>query len=224
MPDDMPQIKWPDYKNDLRPWNAYRDGVTKIKDITSNEIFSFMQTHAFEGGQNSESTANSGILEQTLDQAKQSGEVKGLENAKNPADLTAAQKALVMRYYLNHAMQRIDGSKVLQDLPNREMAAALSDTLVRFGPYGGADMIRAALVKRMKQNGKAVPPDYETAKESRLGPHPFADLQELLKNKKEIGPFLEELKEQRDKKVAGTKNENGERKRNKHFRFEDLYP
>ena len=160
----------------------------------------------------------------SFDTAKKSGQIEELENATSPADPTPAQKAAVMRYYVNNAMERLGGSKALQTLPNREVAAAFADALVRFGPNGGADLIRAALVERMERNGREFPIEYKTARESRIGPNPFADLKDLLKDQKEIGLFLESLQSQRDKKVKGSANEKGEYIRNQHFRYEALYP
>ncbi len=118
----------------------------------------------------------------------------------------------------------LEGSKVLQDLPNKHVAAALADTVVRFGKNGGADIIRGALIERLKANEKKFPAEYETAQGGRLGPGPLADIKTLLQNKEEIAPFLEALRIQRERKVKGTSVEAAEQARNAYFRYEKIYP
>lgn len=87
----------------------------------------------------------------SFDTAKKSGQIEELENATSPADLTPAQKAAVMQYYVNNAMERLGGSKALQTLPNREVVAAFADALVRFGPNPFADL--KDLLKDQKEIG-----------------------------------------------------------------------
>ena len=98
-----------------------------------------------------------------------------------------------------------------------------ADALVRFGPSGGAQIIRDAITGRMKDKDMAIPDYYKDA-HGRLGQAPLKDLKALLKDNKEVGQFLEKLQKQRDGKIEGTQHEAGERNRNRHFRFESLYP
>ncbi len=234
--ENMPAEKQAEFSDRIPEWNAYEEAVEgaiirsrdpKVPDrkATANEAFAIMQTHAYEGGlkKDPSSSAYGGILQGILDEAKASGTIDGLDNVKTPSDLTPTQHAAVTHYYLNEALGRVEGGKVLQDLPNKHVAAALADTVVRFGKNGGADIIRDAIKNRMIEKELSIPDYYKDAY-GRLGPAALKDLRTLLKDDAEIGRFLEKLQAQRNKKVEGTKHEAGENNRNLHFRYEELYP
>jgi len=234
--ENLPLEKRDLFKGRIPEWNAYEEAVSGLETqpnnpdaskqkITPNEVFAIMQTHAYEGGlrKDKSSTAYGGILQETLDEAKRSGTIEGLDKVETPTDLTPTQHAAVMHYYLNDAFGRIDGAKVLQDMPNKEVAAAVSDTLVRYGKNGGAQIIRDAITDRMKEKNMEIPDYYKDA-QGRFGPAPLNDLKSLLKDNKEVGQFLEKLQDQRDKRVDDSPNKAGEMNRNRHFRFKSRYP
>jgi hypothetical protein len=91
------------------------------------------------------STASAGILQKTLDNAKDAGGA-GLDSATTPSKLTNEQRAAVMRYKLDREeLSHVGGIKALDKIGDNQAAAALADTLYRHGGVDGPRLLQQAI-------------------------------------------------------------------------------
>ncbi|MEW5994121.1 MAG: hypothetical protein AB1744_06970, partial [Candidatus Zixiibacteriota bacterium] len=99
-------------------------------DASDAERFAYGQIFAAEGGvaKDPTSSASGGILQATLDDARK--RVPGLEGANTPSDLTLDQRAAVMRDYFDQSLRTAGGSKALENIGDRNSAAALAASAV----------------------------------------------------------------------------------------------
>ncbi|CCG42730.1 hypothetical protein [Magnetospirillum molischianum] len=142
-----PDWKKDTFKSQPGAWVGFNTSVGKLPGAGDNEKFVYGQIYAAEGGNavDPASGASSGITRQTLIDAQNAGAVPGLDKVRQPKDLTADQRAGIMRWYFDNSLRKVGGSAALETVGDPQTAAALADTLYRHGSTGGANLIRAAI-------------------------------------------------------------------------------
>lgn len=137
-------------------WSDYRAALRENPKIGPNEEFAALQTLAYEGGlrKDPKSSAYGGILQKTLDDAKSSGKVPGLDKIDRPDQLTPALHAGVMHWYRDTVLANVGASAALESLGDKYAAAALSDMLYRHGGTGGKDILLKAVNTLRAQDGE----------------------------------------------------------------------
>lgn len=117
-------------------------------DLGPNRVFAYANVFAAEGGvlKDPKGTASSGITTPTLRQAQAAAPSgSSLKNVKVPSDLTFDQRVQVYDYYFDKALARVGGAIALDGIPDKQVAAAVADTLFRHGPEGGTFLLEQAI-------------------------------------------------------------------------------
>lgn len=128
-------------------WKSFNASIGKLSGVSDNERFVYGQIFAAEGGNavDPNSGASSGVTKQTLEDARNAGAVPGLDKVKSPGDLTADQRAGIMRWYFDKTMEKAGGSAALDKIGDKLAAGALADSLYRHGSSGGTKLIQDAI-------------------------------------------------------------------------------
>lgn len=134
-------------KNPPGTWDDFRGKVQSLPDTGTDGKFALVEVFGQEGGvpKDGGSTASAGILQRTLNNAKDAG-VPGLERTTTPDKLTNEQRAAVMRYKLDREeLSHVGGIKALERIGDNQAAAALADTLYRHGGVDGPRLLQQAI-------------------------------------------------------------------------------
>lgn len=152
----------PDYRSSVlagQPgaWDSFHRAVQDLDGGSDAERFAYPAIFAAEGGARRDptSSAASGILQATLDRARERGvaALADLKDGAEPRDLTLRQRAAVYRDYFDDALAPVGGRAALDALGNRHAAAALADTLFRHGPGRGTELIQKTNNHLFRQYG-----------------------------------------------------------------------
>ncbi|BAE53059.1 hypothetical protein amb4255 [Paramagnetospirillum magneticum AMB-1] len=136
-----------DSKNPPGTWDDFRGKAQSLPNTGEAGKFALVEIFGQEGGvpKDSTSSASAGILQETLDNAKDAG-VPGLEKTTTPAKLSNEQRAAVMRYKLDQEeLGHAGGIKALESFGDAQSAAAMADTLYRHGGVDGPKLLQGAI-------------------------------------------------------------------------------
>jgi len=152
---DVPAYRKDVFLKQKGAWEEYNRSVGKLPGITPTEKTILPQIFAAEGGirNDPDSSASSGILQGSLDRAKKSGKIPGIENAQRPADLTVPQRAAVAKFYFDDTLRTVGGGKALDTIGDKKAAGAFADTIFRHGRRKGSEIIQDAVNKTRKEQG-----------------------------------------------------------------------
>lgn len=117
-------------------------------DLGPNRVFAYATTLAAEGGMAKDptSSASSGIMRQTLREAQAAApEGSALKTVKTPRDLTLEQRLDIYGFYVDRGLAAVGGSEALERIPDKMVAAAVVDTLIRHGADGGTRILQQAI-------------------------------------------------------------------------------
>ena len=188
-------------------WTSFNEAVADLDGLTEAEEFALPLLFAAEGGtRNDPGGASSGITEETLARARARGGVDGIEDVGRPADLSVAERAAVMRDYFDDVLHTVDGGAALDDIGNRQAAAAFADVLYREGRRGGTRIIQRAI--------NEVRPD-RVVVDGRMGPQTLDAYRDLAAEADTRERLLDALGDVRDTRRRH------EADRNEFFRFRD---
>ncbi|ARJ64899.1 hypothetical protein WV31_04020 [Magnetospirillum sp. ME-1] len=196
------------FANQPGAWRGFTGAVAGLPEVGDAEAFSYGEIFAAEGGIAVDPTSryktSSGITIGTLRDAMAG--VPGLEGIATPNLLTLPQRAAIYRDYFDRALRGVDGGhRALEAIGNPFAASALADTLFRFGPKGGTEMIQRALDQVMPG---------VVGLDGRMGPGTFGVYREFATNPATRGQLLDALQRIRSKKLDGLEED-----RNQHFRY-----
>jgi len=117
-------------------------------DLGPNRVFAYANTFAAEGGvrKDPEGVASSGITGHLLSDARGAAPPGSpLKSVRAPVDLTPDQRVQVYDYYFDNALASVGGAIALDEIPDKQVAAAVADTLFRHGPTGGTLIVQQAI-------------------------------------------------------------------------------
>jgi hypothetical protein len=149
-------------RNPPGTWDGFVTALEQRKDLGANRIFAYALVFGAEGGvaKDPTSTASSGILALTLGDLKAKGYIpadSSVQSVTAPRELTLDQRVTVYDAYFNQLFAKAGGAAILDQLPDREIAAAVADTMMRDGIQGGAHLIQRSINKvRMANNQSAL--------------------------------------------------------------------
>jgi hypothetical protein len=129
-------------------WDAMRDAVKGDPALGEGQRSAYMAIFAGEGGMRRDrsDSAVAGITQGFIDGERRNGTwPAGLDHVKTPADLKPEDVKPAYRHYFDQAFAKIGGAKVLDDIGDPKVAAAIADTLFRSGPGKGAEMVQDAV-------------------------------------------------------------------------------
>lgn len=195
-------------------WDKFNAALDRLPGASDTEKFVYGQTYGAEGGNavDPASGASSGILRSTLGAAQKAG-VPGLAGITDPKDLNADQRAQIMRWNADQAFRTVDrsqpGHNVLDAIGDPYAAAALHDTMYRFGNSGGAEIVQQAI--NDVQKGRVV-------QDGQMGPGVLQAYREMVQNPATRPQVLDKLGDERSQKL-----QDDEVSRNEYFRFRSTW-
>lgn len=191
-----PEWKKDVFKGQPGAWESFNKSVDGLG-VSDTEKFVYGQVYAAEGGNavDGKSQASSGILPSTLEAAKASGKIPGLDKVPAPKDLSPDQRAAVMKWYFDGALRTVGGSQMLDWVGDRTAAGALADTLYRHGGAGGTRLIQKAI--------NSVNRDTSVSEDGKMGPQTFNEFQRLVNDPKTREDLWDKLADLRDIQNGG---------------------
>ena len=196
------------FKSQPGAWEGFHRSVDNLPGAGTTEKFAYGQIYAAEGGNavDARTKASSGITRQTLLDARTAGAVPGLDKVQSPQDLTADQRAGIMRWYFDDILRKSGGSAALEEFTDAGAAAALADTLYEHGRSGEATLLQQAV--NMTDPKRGLPED------DKMGPGTFEAFKALANDPATRDALLKNLAEARNKATNGA-----EKDRMEHFQF-----
>jgi hypothetical protein len=146
-------------RNPPGTWDGFVTALEQRKDLGANRIFAYALVFGAEGGvaKDPTSTASSGILALTLGDLKAKGYIpadSSVQSVTAPRELTLDQRVTVYDAYFNQLFAKAGGAAILDQLPDREIAAAVADTMMRHGLAGGTYLIQYAINRVHQANNQ----------------------------------------------------------------------
>jgi hypothetical protein len=161
----------PAYKRDAVRQDSWRDfnGAMRDGGFSPAQQFAYGETFAAEGGMsvNSQNGATAGITRSTLNAAKNSGTIPGLDAVHSPSDLSPAQVAAIYQFQTDRNFGTVGGANALNNVGNQYAAAALADTLFWEGSGDGAQTVQQAINRAIVNSGSSLP---GVAEDGKMGP------------------------------------------------------
>ncbi|KAA0687163.1 hypothetical protein [Azospirillum brasilense] len=153
---DIPELSYfkvEYFKKQPGAWESFNEALARVPDLSPNQRLIYAEIFAMEGGMTTHpgSGAASGITQDILDRAKE--DLPGLEKVRTPDQLTVGQRAAIYPYYFDDVLRTVGGRRALDKIGNDEAAAALADTLFRFGRSRGTEIIQDAMNRVFRENG-----------------------------------------------------------------------
>jgi hypothetical protein len=140
-------------------WRNAGDAFNGLPDAGLNEAVFYSEFFAAEGGQRRiewedrnrrDRVTAGGVLDDTLNAARNSGKVLSIAGVMDPGDLDPVQRADVYRYLLDDTLRwampdRKDGHKALSQIASPYTAAAVADPLFRYPGPDGTRLVQTAV-------------------------------------------------------------------------------
>lgn len=137
-------------EDDLKRYEVFVRAARQLPGVGARERATLEHIYQAEGGEriNKATTkASSGITMGTLKEVQKRNKVQGIGDIAKPGDIPSDRRAEVMHDYLDEALKKAGGSKVLEEFDDQKVANAIAVSIFHHGPTGGGNVIRKALKK-----------------------------------------------------------------------------
>ena len=199
--------------NDWLRWNDALDNAG-VKDA---ERHAYQEIYSAEGGATPDGTTTAGITQKVLNDLRDDKQIHHAQNQRaleaaeiapgtKSGDLTAEQRAAVYRLYMDDAMRSagigagVPGHELLNRFGDRNVAAAIADTLFREGAPAGARLIQQTVNKLRATSGAGS--QIETRRG--FGSETFRALRDIAADPASRNRFLNLLAERRRQERSGS--------------------
>jgi len=184
--------------DDQKRYEVFVRASRQLPGVGARELETLEHIYQAEGGEriNQKGTrASSGITIKTLEESQKRGKVQGIGDIKEPGDIPSDRRPEVMHDYLDEALKKAGGSKVLEEFDDQKVANAIAVSIFHHGPTGGGNVIRKALKKTTADDPPAGMKDVDDR--GNLTEYVTNVLVPLTKNPKKRDAFLENLADAR---------------------------